>query len=1248
MRTNIIYLTVLAISLSGPAYGQEIKDFGVGTKMEHTGDYVRYQNGSEITYIIGTNPHAHLYRYTPHSPNSLFDVGPVLGNTPDAEKRSYIWDMCVDDVTGIVYGGTCAGSAAIFRYDPSDINNEIFTLQLDYSHVSFLWSCVNTTDYVYYGTFPEGTLIRFDKSQEIVDPDFAFRPFTFQFVQDNYPEIFPLIWDDAYIDDEHNYRTQNGETYIRYVTKGPDGLIYGGTNHGFVFAYDPVEDTMGHLNIWQELDYPGIHFHFVDVIEGNSEYVFGGTYKSEEFGNIAYRIDFYNPEERVKILKWSTLPNSDTLHCGYFGIIENTLYGPYYKYDISTETAQSIGQSGRFTTFDESGDLFWGVVYDKYVDYEFRIYNFSTDEVMREPVYDMNERDKIPPYGGEWIKSITSDDHTVYGGNYFASGVVAHDIYFDYIPGPSADWYGSFYGQTDALMAYDRFIYCGQYSGVGIGIYDPSLYTGYLNMKPAFGDGAVPDINHNPLLKSIFVDSTGHSISLNLVRVNCFTAESNRNMVYFGPGPMGGEVADAPAWVIRYNCNVGSIVHLLELSEEVPNIMNDMKEIKDIEYFYDTVSGRDLLFVVGSLADGLVIIDITDLNNVFVPRQSDQIYANRLIIDESTGKLYLSLYNKMRIYNSVYDVIAHGFGNPADYVETENVGAKILDLVKGNDGMVYFSYGPSIGKLDGNNEYTEIGSIPLIVSDEEAFCLGASTDISNLNIYIGSRYGHMFMVDVNDYQGPFRNEEVVTRIGIRSFFSEDALWLKTGVHGIFMNAERVAVGDFDGNGNDELVIAYEDGSCYLRDDPNDLYNDVLVHTGPPYVSRFAVGDFDGDDDDEIITAFDDNTCHLSEDARDLDSGSPVSSGYAVFDFAVGDLDGDRDDDIITAFNDGHLCYLSDDASDLMSGSPVHDDANIAVMHFAVGDFDGNENDDVITAFDIGECRLSDTGLDLYGGDLVEYGDFVEHFAVGDFDGDLDDEVVTAFFMSGCFLSEDGRNLDGGLQVYGGVNITNFGVGDFDGDGDDDLLTAFLTEYPDFQARATLSDQVYDLWNAREVYSSSMAGSAIGYFTIGDFTEDNILCHEVSDLNIGPLVPGKAYVVACDVEVPDGQTLTVNSGATVYFSENTRLTANGVFDVFGSVGNPVVFMSNDYQFRGRVIVKDRFTVRGGGIFSLSSLMDIKLDKEIRDKEEEILFLPEIDNIPAIGIEPASGNGEDQKTNVPLLKAKDSKKNGGKYE
>ena len=56
--------------------------------------------------------------------------------------------------------------------------------------------------------------------------------------------------------------------------------------------------------------------------------------------------------------------------------------------------------------------------------------------------------------------------------------------------------------------------------------------------------------------------------------------------------------------------------------------------------------------------------------------------------------------------------------------------------------------------------------------------------------------------------------------------------------------------------------------------------------------------------------------------------------------------------------------------------------------------------------------------------------------------------------------------------------------------------------------------------------------------------------------------GSVYDVLCDIEVPVGDTLTIESGTRVRFKEGTNLVCNGVLRVLGDSSDRVVFTSRE--------------------------------------------------------------------------------------
>ncbi|HFR4221495.1 FG-GAP-like repeat-containing protein [Bacillus sp. A260] len=284
-------------------------------------------------------------------------------------------------------------------------------------------------------------------------------------------------------------------------------------------------------------------------------------------------------------------------------------------------------------------------------------------------------------------------------------------------------------------------------------------------------------------------------------------------------------------------------------------------------------------------------------------------------------------------------------------------------------------------------------------------------------------------------------------------------------------AKFTVVGDFDGDGRDEIAIAINasgsGGNDFwvmdfnLRNRNWEHLSPISGHPlgadfdcfGPGYEAKFAVtGDFDGDGRDEIAIAI--NTSgsggndfwvmdfnpdtgtwnHLSQDSShplgaDFDCFGP---GYEAKFAVTGDFDGDGRDEVAIAIN--------------ASGSGGND--------FWVMDF----NPDAGTWNHLSQ----DSGHPL-GADFDCFGPGYEaKFAVArDFDGDGRDEIAIAINTSGSggndfwvmdfnpdagtwnHLSQDSSHpLGADFDCFGPGYEAKFAVaGDFDGDGRDEIAIA---------------------------------------------------------------------------------------------------------------------------------------------------------------------------------------------------------------
>jgi uncharacterized repeat protein (TIGR01451 family) len=247
--------------------------------------------------------------------------------------------------------------------------------------------------------------------------------------------------------------------------------------------------------------------------------------------------------------------------------------------------------------------------------------------------------------------------------------------------------------------------------------------------------------------------------------------------------------------------------------------------------------------------------------------------------------------------------------------------------------------------------------------------------------------------------------------------------------------DELAVGDVNGDGGDEVVIA------------NDVNHTIRIMdvAGIPIntfdssfdtLDGFAVGDVNGDGAAEILVVgdFDGDL-----DIYDL-NGNLLTSFHTAFDvddkLATGDLDGDGDEEIIVVGNlFGHA-----DIYDFAGNNTDDFDTSLdAFDRMAVGDVDGDGRDEIMVAGDF------DGDIDVYDGTGGLQGSFdsafdvADGFAAGDVDGDGEAEILVVGDVGGKLrIYNDGGGLEGTFDTNFGTGsgfaIGTTGYPDMDGDG----------------------------------------------------------------------------------------------------------------------------------------------------------------------------------------------------------------------
>ena len=277
----------------------------------------------------------------------------------------------------------------------------------------------------------------------------------------------------------------------------------------------------------------------------------------------------------------------------------------------------------------------------------------------------------------------------------------------------------------------------------------------------------------------------------------------------------------------------------------------------------------------------------------------------------------------------------------------------------------------------------------------------------------------------------------------------------------------VAIGDFNGDGKQDIAVAnYSSGTVSIRlgDGLGGFSGttDVAVGTDPYSV---AIGDFNKDGaQDFAVTNFGSGSVSVrfGNGSGDFIFPAEVSLGLYTYpaSVAIGDFNNDGNQDIAVANNgSASVSIRLGNGFGGFSGT-----TNVAVglnpKSVAIGDFNGDGKQDFVSTNDNSSGTLSIRFGDNLGGFSgttdVAVGSNPQSVAVGDFNGDGKQDIATANSVSASVSILLGNGLGvfiGTTDVTVGSNSRSVAIGDFNGDGRQDFATA------NFGASSTVSTRL---------------------------------------------------------------------------------------------------------------------------------------------------------------------------------------------
>lgn len=300
------------------------------------------------------------------------------------------------------------------------------------------------------------------------------------------------------------------------------------------------------------------------------------------------------------------------------------------------------------------------------------------------------------------------------------------------------------------------------------------------------------------------------------------------------------------------------------------------------------------------------------------------------------------------------------------------------------------------------------------------------------------------------------------------------------------NMEARAV-DVDADGDPDLVVAREfERNRLLVNDGGGRFTDESDARLPALVQDhedIAVGDFDGDGDPDLVVVSEDDLppgagstggrkqeLYLNDgrgvftDARDrLPAGASESNAVAA-----GDIDRDGDLDLVVSDRGREIAWINDGRGRFTDESTARfPQAPDVTQDVALGDVDGDGDLDLVVANDQGPNQLLlNEGRGVFSaapaGRLSLRGtcEVTRNADLGDVDGDRDLDLYFANATYGCADGQDRLLLNDGRGSFSDAtdrlpretqSTFDADLVDIDGDGDLDVVTASTPASAQYQA-----------------------------------------------------------------------------------------------------------------------------------------------------------------------------------------------------
>lgn len=249
-------------------------------------------------------------------------------------------------------------------------------------------------------------------------------------------------------------------------------------------------------------------------------------------------------------------------------------------------------------------------------------------------------------------------------------------------------------------------------------------------------------------------------------------------------------------------------------------------------------------------------------------------------------------------------------------------------------------------------------------------------------------------------------------------------------------------GDFDGDGEDELLQKYSPTQIYLQDDDLKLGKNNIYY-GVQHLEKWLVGNFDNDPEDEVLHKFVGSPyIYIWNYGENFGVNSVYTGAVHLEDWICGDFDDDDTDEVLQKYAGSNTIYLWGNGDSFGSNSIYTGGATIE--NWLVGNFDDDANIEVLQKY-AGSTNvyLWNFGATFGANSIYAGPQHIENWIASDFDADGKDEVLQKYVASTYIYLWDEAYSFGTNSIYTGpYHLGKWVAGDFDGDGRDEVIQKY--------------------------------------------------------------------------------------------------------------------------------------------------------------------------------------------------------------